>query len=177
MSAAPARAPGAPALSSLRAVGALLARIPRALGIVPLLLWLALIEHFSSLPATDRPPSPWGSFKNNFGHAVVYGLLALWAALLLPRERGWPRIDRRGALAILGFVLAVGWIDEWNQSRMPGRDSSWTDVLTDVVGAAAVLAVAAYAGRSDATERGLRLRLCLAALACSLSALNATFGG
>ena len=135
-----------------------------------------MIAHFSSAPGSDRPYRLFGAFKNNFAHAVVYGLLALWSALLLPRADGWPRLRRGAVLAILAFVLAIGVLDEWNQSQRPGRDGSWTDVLTDVVGALATLAVIAYAGRGDAREHGLWRLLAVGTLACLLAAANATFG-
>ena len=55
---------------------------------------MGLITFLSSQPGRSGPPSALWAYLMNFAHAPLYGLLALWMALLLPRENGWPRIDR-----------------------------------------------------------------------------------
>jgi hypothetical protein len=107
----------------------------------------------------------------------MYGLLALWAALGVPRERGWARLDARAVGAILALVFTYALVDEWHQSMTPGRTPSAWDVLTDLAGAGATLAVAAYAGRAAARERGLWLRLAVGLAACMVAAALATYGG
>ncbi len=165
----------APLLALLRAVGRALQGLPRSLALLPVGAWMALIWWLSSLSGDAGPPSILGGFVNNLAHAPLFGLLALWLALLLPRSNGWPRLDRRTATQVLLAVLAYALLDEWHQSTSPGRVPSPYDVLTDLVGAACTLWIIAFAGRPNATQRGLSLRLVAGVGACCAAALLATF--
>lgn len=162
-------------LTTLRALGRSLARLPRALALVPVLLWMGLIRWLSSLPAGEGLPSWIGGYVTNLAHAPLFGLLALWAALVLPRAGGWPRLGPRHVAAVLGFVLLYAVLDELHQASSPGRHPSPYDVLTDLVGAACVLWIAAYLDAGAATERGLIWRLLLGVAFCLAAALLATY--
>jgi len=166
----------APLLAATRGAGALLLRIGRGWALLPLAAWMALIWSVSSISGRTLVAAPLPSaFLRNLAHAFEFGVLALFAALLAPRARGWARLDARAcALVVLGVAL-YGVVDEVHQSRTPGRSATWEDVVTDLVGGASVLLVAAYAGRADATERGIWLRFGAAALACLASAGVATW--
>ena len=166
-------------IALLRGVGAALLRLPRGLAWIPVVLWLALITWFSSWPQKDVGQAGWTPIFTNLGHAPLFGLLALWMALALPREageRGWPRLDAAGRRAVLLAVGAAAILDELHQHLGGrGRELSLLDLGTDLVGAAGLLLVAAYAGRADATGAGLWLRIGLAAGACVGAAAAATW--
>lgn len=168
------RSPGF-ALAGLSAAGRALLCVPRPLALVPVLSWMGLIWWLSSLSSAEGPPSWTGGFITNLAHAPLFGLLALWLILLLPREQGWPRLDARGIGLVLGFVLAYAVLDELHQARSPGRSPSPYDVLTDGVGAACVLWIAGYLRTPGAGERGLLWRLAVGVLLCLVAAALATY--
>ncbi|HEX6882048.1 MAG TPA: VanZ family protein [Planctomycetota bacterium] len=164
-------AEGGPLARALRAAGSFLLRVPLPLALLIVLLWGLVIWDLSS----TRVPLPRGSslgweFLSNLAHAPLFGLLALWLAAVVLRERdgGWPRPSRARDALVLGLVLAYGVLDELHQSRVPGRDASALDVLTDVVGALLVLWIVRSLGRVP--ERTLLTRLGLGLLACCASA-------
>jgi hypothetical protein len=173
-------------LNALRALGALLLSLPRAQAFAPIVLWSALIYTLSSLSAEGIVSFGRGTFLVNLGHAPLFGLLGMWFALALPREQlrregdersGWPRIVGAGRAAVLAATAVWGVADELHQHLAGnGRDFSLLDVVTDVVGAACVLAVIDYAGRDGATDGGLLGRLGLGVLACLAAAALATWG-
>jgi len=162
---------------ALRALGRGLLALPWPLAAALPVLWAGLIWRLSSRPV----PFPTGvsvvwELVSNLAHAPLFGLLCLFTAAFTWRgsrgslgSRGWPVVSRARALALVALVGAYGVLDEWHQSRTPGRDSSAFDVVTDVVGAAMVLWIVAYLGRPDARERGLWARL-VAAMAASVAA-------
>ena len=185
--------------SVLRAVGALLLFVPRLRALLPALLWIGLIGWLGSWSSTGVGDLGRTAFLTNLGHAPLYGILALWLALALPRGRppgpdlagagaatrgfhgalgvgAWPRIRGAGRWWVLGAVAVVGVADEVHQKLGDrGRDFSLFDVLTDLVGAACVLAVVAYLGRDEASDRGLAGRLALGLAACGAAAALATW--
>lgn len=157
---------------ALRRAGRFLLRVPLALALLIVALWLVVIWDLSA----QRRPLPKGDsvlweFLSNLAHAPLFGLLALWIAAVLLRERGggWPRPSRLRDGLVLASVLAYGVLDELHQSRIPGRDASGLDVLTDVVGALMVLWIVRTLGR-EASERALLARLAAGILLCSASA-------
>jgi VanZ family protein len=158
----------------LRAVGRMLQRIPRAGGLALVALWLGFITWLSSHPATGAPGPVFRSFLFNSAHAPLFGLLALWMLLCLPRRGGWPVLDRRAAVVVLAAVLLAGIVDEVHQSFTPGRDPSVADLLTDLVGAGCVLWIAHFLTRTTSTEAGLWRRLALGTLACAACGAIAT---
>ena len=175
MTAGPRRAGGLHSL--LVATGALLLRLPRGLAGVGVLAWMGLITWFSSWPAKPSPGFTVLSLTTNLGHAFLFGILALWAALALPRHGGWPELDRRTRAWLVGLAGAFGLVDELHQHLAGlGRNFSLFDVVTDLVGAFCVLSVAAYLRRPDSTAGGVAARLALATVACLAAAAAATWG-
>ena len=63
-------------------------------------------------------------------HATVFAVLA-GAMGYASGLRGW----RMLLVAWLGAV-AVGALDEWHQSALPGRSAGWDDLAADAIGAA-----------------------------------------
>ena len=199
------RAPAAHDLrGALRATGGVLLRLPRGLAVVVVVAWLGLISWFSSWPAQGVPSLGAAGFTTNLGHAFLFGLLALWCVLCLPRpgprvlagtrgagESGKhaaveARVAAAGAWPVLGLgvrtglvvlVAFFGLLDETHQHLADqGRDFSLFDVVTDATGAWCVLAIAAYLRREGATEAGLVGRVISAVLACFAAAGLATWG-
>ncbi|HIG11899.1 MAG TPA: hypothetical protein EYQ59_09635 [Planctomycetes bacterium] len=158
-----------PGLRGLRAVGACLQHAGRPVALVFVLAWMSVVWQISSMESTGLPTTTLLVWLYNSAHAPLFGLLALWSALVLPREDGWPRLGRRGVLSILAFVFSYGFVDEWHQLSVLGRDSSALDLLTDMVGAVMTLWIIAYVPRAASTEAGLRWRVALALAACALS--------
>jgi VanZ family protein len=158
----------------LRSCGALLQRIPRSRAWIPVALWMGLITLLSSQPSRDGPASALWAFLMNLAHAPLYGLLALWMALLLSREHGWPRIDVRSAALVLAGVAAFGVADELHQHFVVRRDLSALDLGTDLTAGACTLWVAASAGRASASDLALAGRLLVSAGLCLGAAAAAT---
>jgi VanZ family protein len=154
--------------------------MPRWAGVLLVLAWMAWIHRLSSGPVEldfAGDSAVW-SFLANLAHAPLFGLLALWCLIALPRREqpfAWARLGRRELLAVLVFVGLFAGLDEWYQAHVPSRHGGFSDVLTDVAGAAAVLWVAHYAGHRGATASGLTGRLALGLAACALFAALATW--
>lgn len=172
-------APASP-VRALRSIGALLLRVPRRWAFVSAILWAGLIFWVSSRPVPSiGGGGPLGGVIENFGHALVYGVFAVFLALLVPRARDdrgeWVELRPRTSAAILAFVLLYAASDEWHQSFVPERDASVFDVITDVVGAAATLACIAALGSRERPGKVLALRFVLGLAACLGAAALATF--
>jgi VanZ family protein len=88
--------------------------------------------------AVDLFPWPWGKLV----HSLTFGLLAA-AMGYASGLRGW----RMVAAGFAGSV-AVGALDEWHQTTLPGRHGQLSDVGFDAVGAA--LGAVALLGRERA---------------------------
>ena len=167
----------APTLTLGRGFGRALGLLPRPAAAALAVAWMALIWWLSSGPIDVAPPLPAPDFFWNLAHAPVFGLLAaLVAAAAVPRPLppSWPDPGRRARLVV--FALAAVWaaVDEWHQSRVPGRFGSPLDWLADVTGSACALWLAAYAGSAGAAEGGLRRRVAIAIGACAAAALLTT---
>lgn len=172
--AAASRSAGRGWLACLRAVAAGLVRLPRPLA--PLLVagWMALIWSLSSSSRLVDGGFLVPPLVGNLAHAPVFGLLALWALLLVPRRGSGLALTRARVLFVVAFVVAYAITDELHQGFVPGRHSSPFDVLTDTVGAAAVLWTASHVNAPGASEAGVRRRLLLGLLACFAAAALAT---
>jgi len=102
----------------------------RALRVLALLLAvglpLGLFVGGAQPVAVGLIPSPW----DKLAHASVFALLA--AAL------GYASGLRGARLLALAFggAVAVGALDEWHQSTLPGRSAGLDDLAADAVGAA-----------------------------------------
>ncbi|MEO6710904.1 MAG: VanZ family protein [Planctomycetota bacterium] len=163
-----------PVLRAFRRFGGLLGRLSRASGPVLTIAWYGLIFSLSAQPSARRPGPISGSWALNTGHSLIFGLLALWMIVSLPRSRGWPLLRRSSVASVLGLVLVLGTLDELHQGGVPGRYMSATDVITDLTGAACVLWICAYTASERAIERGLRQRLALCIVACCTAGAFAT---
>lgn len=166
-----------PLLGALRWVGRLLQRLPRWAGWPLAILWIGVIWTLSEHPGGTEPPNFWRAWGFNAAHAPLFGVIALWLLVAFPRHEGWPQLTARLVLLTLAAVLLNAIADELHQSQVPGRDASPFDVLTDVVGAACTLWLAAYVGSDAASPRGVLVRLGVGLAACALAGLAATLAG
>jgi hypothetical protein len=188
MAGADPRAAGEPSSGvahALLGVGGALLGISRPFWAACAAAWVALIWYLSEQTVDRVPAGPLWRYLANGMHVPLFGLLALWISLALPRsgrspdESGssaragdgrWPRLGVATSLGVVALVSAFGAIDEWHQS-WTGRNPSVTDWLTDTVAAAWVVAVAANVARPGAAAGGVRrcfwsgLVLCLVAVA------------
>ena len=102
-------------MRGLRGVGRFLLRVPWPFVLVLLVLWGALIWDLSShsAPAPAGPSLLW-EFLSNLAHAPLFGILALFAAALVLRERGgaWPSPRPARLALVLALVLGYGALDE-----------------------------------------------------------------
>lgn len=165
---------------ALRGLGALLLRLPRWLAAVSALVWMGWISWLSTAPRGPEGGSPLWSYAANLAHGPLYGALTALVIAALPRRRGpfaWAELGPRTAGLVLALVGVLAAADEWHQSFRPGRHASWTDVLTDVVAAAAVLVAARAAGDPDASPARLLRILVLGCAAVLGAALLATVVG
>jgi hypothetical protein len=116
--------------------------------VLPLILVAALFWA-SSLPGIPSPDDPalYGVFLwlpptlQNALHVPAYASLTLaWRWAL----RAWSRTAGTGALAACVIALACGVLDEWNQSFVPGRYASLTDIALNGAGVALGMGLAAW---------------------------------
>lgn len=164
------------AARTLRGAGRFLLRVPWPLAWVLVLGWAFLIWDLSShaVPLPTEKSRLW-EFFSNLAHAPLFGILTLFAAGILLRERdgAWPRVHLGRSALVAALVLAYGVLDEWHQSRIPGRDSSALDVVTDLTSALCVLWIVHTLG-TGAGEGRLAARLALGVGLCAASAALAT---
>jgi VanZ family protein len=152
-----------------------LQRLPRGAAWALVFGWFAMIWWFSSRPGVIVELPWYMPVLQNLAHAPLFGLLGMWIVLLVERRDGWPDLTRARWLAVLAGVLAFGVADELHQHFTPQRSMSLCDLLTDVTGASAVLAVVHHLASASATTRSLVARLACGLLACIAAAFNATF--
>ncbi len=99
----------------------------------PAILVMMIIFLASATPASDLPRfGVWDLVIKKGGHMTGYALLA--AAYLHALDRN--RTSTRAHILIAAFlVLLYAASDEFHQKFVPGRTSSVSDVLIDMVGA------------------------------------------
>src|SRR4051812_41120557 len=110
----------------------------RALRILVLLAWMALISYWSSqgsLPI-DKPDvaNLLHNFQHRLSHLLAFGLMGLlgrWAF------DGWPR----ASLLAVVVVSLFGITDEFHQSFVPGRRAAIDDWALDTASAALAICV------------------------------------
>lgn len=159
-------------MDPIRALVSRLRAVPPVAGLVLTALWVLLIWNLSSRPPSDLSAgSPTGAWLSNLAHGPEYAGLALWLALA-SRARGVaPPPSARAAFWIVAFCVLHGVVDELHQSTVPGRDASVLDVVTDLCGAWAAVAVL-----RAVDDRRRFARAILAGLAaCAVAAGLATF--
>lgn len=133
----------------------------------PPFLVAGALWYLSSRPGTAGPSSVAWSFVHNCAHVAAYGVLGASILLAFPEH-----LRRRGCLPAVLLSAAYGLVDEWHQSRVPGRVASIADLLSDGIGAA--LAVSAIAWLLWRSEHALRALPWLG-LAALLSVSSATW--
>ena len=124
---------------------------PRRLHVVVPLFFVALLYWLSSQPGTPLPDDPafyrllhWvpPSVQNAL-HVPAYAALTLaWRWAL----GAWLRTPSAAAFGACVIASACGVLDEWNQSFVPGRFASLTDIALDVAGVALGIWLAAWMG-------------------------------
>ena len=72
-------------------------------------------------------------------HVVEFGVLALLIHRVVRLNRSWPASFRWIVVAV--GAIGYGLTDEFHQSFVPGRVSSWMDIGFDAVGALAGIAL------------------------------------
>ncbi len=143
----------------------------RLLDWIPAIAWAALIWTFSSHDFAAESTGPlllpllrWllpGASRETLeqlhwllrktGHVVEYFVFALLVARgVRGPVSGWQRQWGGYTLAIV-FLYAV--LDEWRQSFVPTRTASATDVVLDVAGGAAAIALLWWRARRHSSER------------------------
>ena len=108
---------------------------------LPALFWALLIffqSHNPSPPGADLAPDYVLHFLayGILGAAVLFGISGgfkpLWNGLFSPRQ----------AVAAVILSILYGFSDEWHQSFIPKRNSSWADIAADSLGAVVFMALA-----------------------------------
>ena len=108
---------------------------------LPVVLWAALIFHFSSGKVPVASAVYWQDFAiKKTGHVLLFGAMAI----LLYRAFRIDKLSRKDA-AILAVVLATfyGGTDEFHQMFTQGREARVRDVFIDA-GGATLSVLAAY---------------------------------
>jgi VanZ family protein len=105
------------------------------------LFWLAALWMLSSF-AIQGPPTPPVAHLDKVGHFGFFfggsGLLTAFLYRLNPDRPNWKLIF----VVVIGVLAAVGALDEWRQSLVPGRSGNdLGDWLADLFGAAAGVAI------------------------------------
>lgn len=100
------------------------------------LAYVAGLYWLSSLP--DQPvrhEHTWLMLVSNLAHAPVFAVLAVLVLKTLSGEHGAP------SRYVIAFVVtaAIGVLDEWHQSFVPGRMVSAGDLALDLGGSACAL--------------------------------------
>lgn len=174
---------GAGLVGGLRRVGRSLLRLKMPWTLVPPALWVLLIWLASEfVGGPTGAPTLFTNVLANGMHAFEFGILTLLALPLAPRQEApagayigaWVRLAPAQGFWLLAFALICAVVDELHQMWVPGRVASVFDVLTDVTGAACVLWIASYLGRTDAHEGILRRKLGLGLLLCTVAACIST---
>jgi hypothetical protein len=170
----PLEGPSGFGVRALHRAGSLLLHVPRSLAWLFVLGWTAAILFVGHSRALGTGVEAWRLYLKNTGHAPLFGILALWMALCLPRGGGWPVVDSSGVRHVHAGVLVVAIADESHQVFFGGRDASLLDVLTDLTGAGCVLWILAYLAWPTVRERGLWRRLGVGVGLCALAGAAAT---
>jgi aminopeptidase YwaD len=120
------------------------------------LLWVAVMLVLTLTPAKEMPHTPdWKLLSfDTAAHAGVFAVLAglawLWAR---------PRLRHPASLVLLACVGFGALIEVLQYFMQLGRHAEWTDLLSDTIGAALVLAGASLVGRGPQPALALLLLL------------------
>ncbi len=105
--------------------------IRTALAYVPYLLCVTALWLVSNDPRPEVPDLLTFQFSDKLLHAVAYSLVGACAALGATRRAGLTR-----AALVEAVVLGAGYgvVDEIHQAFVPGRSSTVSDAVADLVG-------------------------------------------
>ena len=145
----------------------------RLIRYAPLVLWTALVLGLSTGQASMEetsliirpilkflfPTAPdvtlnlYHGYIRKLAHFTEYAVLAF---LGLRAVAGWStdRLRRASLLITVLFVAVIASIDEYHQSFVPSRTSSFWDVLLDISGGAFAVFLCWVAGRTKRVENG-----------------------
>lgn len=118
-------------------------------------LWTLFLAALLLGPVGQAPIKGAGGFAHwdkvaHFGLFAVTGFAGIFGSAFLPTFR------RRVLFgAVFGLALAAG--TEWAQSMTVSRQSSWPDLVADLMGLAAAVALYAVLYRQTAVRSWLRL--------------------
>ncbi len=120
--------------------------------LVPAALYLALI-HLASSGNPENMGISFAEGVDKIAHLFEFGLLALlfWRPL---RDAVPAYPEMKAAAVLLVFVAANGMIDEFHQSFIPGRESSWADGAADFVGGALAITWLLHREKARPTASG-----------------------
>lgn len=121
------------------------------LRILPAALYTWAIFAVSSTPSRDFPGIV---IDDRIAHFVEYALLGAFLMLALVGMQTLEIRPLARALAAILIAVCVGMLDEWNQSFIPGRDSSWKDVAFDLLGASFMALMIATLSRKNESREG-----------------------
>jgi len=109
--------------------------LKRSCALVLLLLWMAVIFTFSSLPGkqTDGPPPLWYFIERKGAHVFEYALLMLLAFRFFRYSFSQEKMTLLLLLAAT-FSLVYGVTDELHQFFVPLRGARMPDVFIDGLG-------------------------------------------
>lgn len=102
----------------------------------PAILYMALIFAISSL---EQPPLPMPKFEllsiDKLYHFIEYGILSVLLTIaLINVPPKWLPTNWIWVTAVLISIL-YGASDEWHQTFVPGRFATFSDFVSDVIGA------------------------------------------
>ena len=92
--------------------------------------------------AINLVPAPWDKFL----HGTTFAVLACGIGLASGLQ------GSRGLIIVMAGALSIGALDEWHQMYLPGRHPSWGDLLADVIGSLAGVALLILWRRSRNTH-------------------------
>ena len=107
---------------------------------LPAIVWALTIFVCSSVPGSSIPNI--GIFSHDkLLHAAVFFVLAALIYRSLTAQSRWPAVARHASLWTLAVTTFYGISDEFHQLFVTGRNSDYRDLIADVVGALAFLAL------------------------------------
>ncbi len=103
---------------------------------IPMVVMMGTIFFLSHQPGCQLN-IPQIEYFDKFGHAVIYGLLAVTAILAAPVEvkRRRPKV---AVIIVIIFCFFYGISDEFHQSFIPQRSVSEADLVADLFGSVLV---------------------------------------
>ena len=99
----------------------------------PVLVWAGFIFYLSGIPYLRMTEAWYDVILRKLAHLFVFGVLARLLARALTGSTLWSWKKIFAWSLILSTLYACS--DEYHQSFVPGRGSSWVDIGIDALGA------------------------------------------